>query len=126
MKTTSGFCAMTLAAAGLLLMPAANAQDKSPSPPASTSPGPTTGNIPDSKLDAVAAAAKKVSTIAATYEQKLTQAPATEKDRIAGEANQAMAKAVTDQGLSVEEYTTVLKTAQNDPALRDKLVQRLK
>jgi hypothetical protein len=126
MKSPTGFCAMVLAAAGLLFIPAANAQDKSP--PASTSPGPTTGpaNIPESKLDAVAAAAKKVSTLAATYEQKLAQAPAGEKERIAGEANQVMTKAVTDQGLSVEEYTTVLKTAQNDPALREKLVQRLK
>jgi hypothetical protein len=126
MKSTTGFFAMAVAAAGLLLAPAANAQNKSPSPPAS--PGSTTqsADIPDSKLDAVAAAAKKVSTLAADYEQKLAQAPAGEKERIAGEANQVMTKAVTDQGLSVEEYTTVLKTAQNDPVLRDKLVQRLK
>jgi Domain of unknown function (DUF4168) len=37
-----------------------------------------------------------------------------------------MEKAVTDQGLSVEEYTTILKVAQNDPVVRGKLVQRMK
>jgi hypothetical protein len=42
------------------------------------------------------------------------------------EANDAIAKAVTDQGLSIDEYVSIMKTAQNDPAVCDKLVQRLK
>jgi hypothetical protein len=43
-----------------------------------------------------------------------------------GEANGAMKKAITDQGLSIEEYSTILKVAQNGPAVHDKLVQRMK
>jgi hypothetical protein len=35
-------------------------------------------------------------------------------------------KAVTDQGLSVDEYSTILQVAQNDPQVRDKLLQRLR
>jgi hypothetical protein len=42
------------------------------------------------------------------------------------EATQAISKAVTDNGLSVEEYTAILKVAQNNPAVRDKILQRLK
>jgi hypothetical protein len=34
-------------------------------------------------------------------------------------------KAVTDQGLSVEEYNSILRVAQNDPSLRAKIMQRL-
>ena len=120
-------CAMTLAAAGLLVMPAAQAQQQSPSPSVPT-PSPTTTPtlIPDKKLDAAAAAAKKVSVIKNNYDQQLAQAPVAEKQRLEGEAGNAMAKAVTDQGLSVEEYKTILQVAQKDPVVREKLLQRMK
>jgi hypothetical protein len=122
------FCAVSLAAAGLLVMPAANAQQQSPSAPSVTTPKPTTTptNIPDKKLDAAAAAVKKVTVIKNNYDQQLAQAPVDEKKRLQGEAGDAMAKAVTDQGLSIEEYTTILTAAQKDPAVRDKLLQRMK
>ena len=131
MQSTTGFyasCAMALAAAGLLFAPAANAQQQPPAAPSPAAPAPTTApaNISDNKLDAAAAAVKKVTALRDTYEQKLAQAPAAEKQRLAGEASDAMEKAVTEQGLSVEEYTTILKVAQNDPVVRSKLVQRMK
>lgn len=126
MRPTIGLFAMTLAAAGLGLMPAAYAQDKSPAAPAA--PGATTApsSIPDAKLDAAAAAVKRVSAIKDTFEQKLTEAPATDRQRIAGEANEAMTKAVKEQGLSVEEYTSIIQMAQNDVTVRNKLLQRMK
>ena len=124
----STLCVLTLTAAGLLVMPAAQAQQQSPSGPSSViTPSPTLPtNIPDKKLDAAAAAVKKVSVIKNKYDQQLAQAPVTEKQRLEGEADDAMAKAVTDQGLSVEEYTTILNVAQKDPVVRDKLLQRMK
>jgi predicted ATPase with chaperone activity len=131
MQSTTGFgtfCVMTLIAAGLLFMPAANAQQQSPSGPSATAPSPTTtpATIPDKKLDAAAAAVKKVSDINNTLEHKLAEAPVDQKERLEGEAGDAMEKAVTDQGLSIDEYTTILAVAQKDPIVRDKLIQRLK
>jgi len=131
MQSTTRFgtlCAMTLTAAGLLVMPAAQAQQQSPSGPSATTPSPTTTPtiIPDKKLDAAAAAVKKVSAIKNNYDQQLAQAPVAEKKRIEDEVGDAMEKAVTDQGLSVEEYTTILDVAQKDPVVRDKLLQRMK
>lgn len=122
------WCAMTLTAAGLLVMPAAQAQQQSPSGPSVTTPSPTTTPtiIPDKKLDAAAAAVKKVSVIKNKYDQQLAEAPVADKERLQDEAGDAMAKAVTDQGLSIEEYTTILTAAQKDPAVRDKLLQRMK
>ena len=122
------WCAMTLAAAGLLVMPAAHAQQQSPSGPSVTTPSPTTTPtiIPDKKRDAAAAAVKKVSVIKNKYDQQLAEAPVAEKGRLRDEAGNAMAKAVTDQGLSIEEYTTILTAAQKDPVVRDKLLQRMK
>jgi hypothetical protein len=109
-------------------MPAAQAQQQSPAGPSATTPSPTTTPtiIPDKKLDAAAAAVKKVTVIKNNYDQQLAQAPVDEKKRLQGEAGDAMAKAVTDQGLSIEEYTTILTAAQKDPAVRDKLLQRMK
>ena len=41
------------------------------------------------------------------------------------EALNAMRKAVTDQGLSVDEYDSILEVAQNDPGVREKIRQRI-
>jgi uncharacterized protein DUF4168 len=109
----------------LLLAPIASAQQQQ-QPSDSSSPATSAKNIPDAKLDAVAAAAKKVTAVSDTYKEKLAKAPTADKERVVDEANAAIAKAVTDQGLSVEEYVSIMKVAQNDPVVRDKIVQRLK
>lgn len=129
MKSTIGFCTMTLAAAGLFLAPAVNAQTQTPSsPPATTKPDAKApaADISEKKLDAAAKAVKNVSNIRDSYEQKLVKAPADQKAKLADEASDAMAKAVTAEGLSVEEYTSIIEVAQNDPVVRNKLLQRLK
>ena len=117
------FARAVLIASWLLFVPGANAQNQSASPKAqnqSASP-----NIPDQKLDAAAAALDRVTSIKQNYQQKMATAAPSDKDRIAGDANNAMKKAVTDQGLSVDEYTSILQVAQNDPGVREKLMQRL-
>jgi membrane-bound lytic murein transglycosylase B len=126
MKSTIGLCAMTLAAAGLLLAAPVTTQAQAPSAPPTTKPKAAPADISEQKLDAAAKAVKNVSTIRDSYEQKLVKAPADQKAKLADEASDAMAKAVTDQGLSVEEYTSIIEVAQNDPAVRNKLLQRLK
>jgi uncharacterized protein DUF4168 len=93
--------------------------------PAYSQDQPTTAGISDQKLDQAAAAVARVNNLHKSYQQKLTQTPPDEQDRVIAEANNALKKAVTDQGLSVDEYNTIIKTAQNDPTVRDKLVQRL-
>ena len=59
------------------------------------------------------------------YEEQMVAAPASDKKRIAAEAFSAFQKAVTDQGLSVNEYISILEVAQNDPEVGDKIRQRL-
>ncbi|MDB5600753.1 MAG: hypothetical protein JWN71_2797 [Xanthobacteraceae bacterium] len=125
-KTT--LTAAILATAGFISIPAAFAQAPAPATPPATSagPAPAATNIPDTKLDATAAAVKGISAVKTDYQQKVAQAPETDKERLASEANNAMTKAVTDQGLSVAEYTNIITVAQNDPSVHEKLVQRLK
>src|SRR5260370_2757318 len=93
----STLCVLTLTAAGLLVMPAAQAQQQSPSGPSSaiTPSPPTPTNIPDKKLDAAAATVKKVSVIQNTYHQQLAQAPVTENQPLEHQADDAIAQPVT-------------------------------
>ena len=107
------------AIATCLLCPAAQAQDQSASPGQS----PTTGlaqpspKIPDQKLDAAAAAMQRVAKLQEDFQQQM--------ERVAAEAKDAAQKAVAEQGLSLDEYASILETAQKDPDTREKLLARI-
>jgi uncharacterized protein DUF4168 len=129
---TRTFSAAALAVAWMAFVPAASAQtEQSPSaspseqqPPGS--PSEEAPNIPDQKLDAIAAALQRVVTVRENYERKLQEAQPSDVERIANEAKGELVKAVTDQGLSVEEYNKILVVAQNDPQVRQKILQRVR
>ena len=95
--------------------------------PQARSPAPAdpAASIPDQKLDAAAAAIQRVASLKRDYLQQLEAAPPDDQPRIAREAGNALEKAVTDQGLSVEEYTTILEVAQTNPQVRQKIIERI-
>jgi hypothetical protein len=111
--------------AACLFVPAASAQAPSP-PAAAPDQSDQSPNIPDQKLDAAASALQQVAGLKRDYQQRLDSASSdSDKLLIVEEANSALTKAVTDQGLSVEEYTAIMVIAQNDPQVREKILQRL-
>jgi len=117
--------AAAVAAVTALSPLAAGAQTQS-SPPATAAPAPAVkAQVSDQQISQAAVAMQKVMTIRQTYNQKLTQAKPEDRGRIADESQIAMQKAVTDQGLSVEQYNAILQLAQNDPGVREKLLSRL-
>jgi predicted ATPase with chaperone activity len=116
------FAAALLGTAVLLSVTPANAQ--SPMPP-TQKPAAPAATIPDTKLDAAAAALQQVTTLRQSYQKKIDSAPPDQQQRIANEGNTALKKAVTDHGLSVDEYNSILQVAQNDPTVRAKLLSRL-
>lgn len=112
--------AATLLVAWQSAVPVANAQRSAPE---LTAPAPS---ISDQKLDAAAAALEQVSAIQQTYRQRFAQAATpSDQDRIVAEAHNALTKAVQDQGLSVEEYNSIIETAQNNSEVRGKVLQRI-
>jgi predicted ATPase with chaperone activity len=127
------FAAVALTAGALLLVPAAEAQMNPPQarpqaqPPQTQSPQTPSpsASISDEKLNAAAAAIGQVATIQESYESKIAAAPPSDNQRLAEERYDALEKAVTDQGLSVDEYNSIIRTAQNDPTVREKLTQRI-
>ena len=129
MQVSTRLSILVFATSWLAFAPTVNAQNQSePSGPSPTTPGPSSpsASIPDNKLDAAAAAMKSVSTVKEDYGRRIAQAPDSEKSRLANEGGQALTKAVTDQGLSVAEYTEILQIAQNNPAVRERILQRIK
>jgi len=83
--------------------------------------------LSDQKLSAVAAALERVASLQKDYRQRIAAAEApADKERIVAEAHNEFTKAVTDQGLSVEEYASILDLAQDDPEIRAKLLQRIR
>jgi Domain of unknown function (DUF4168) len=127
------FAAVALTAGALLLVPAAEAQmnpsqarPQTQSPPTQSlqTPSPS-ASISDEKLNAAALAIGQVAAIQQSYQSKIVAAPSSDKPRLAKEGNDALEKAVTDQGLSVDEYNSIIRTAQNDPTVREKLTQRI-
>lgn len=126
MQSSARLPTLVFAASWIALIPMASAQNQSA--PSTTAPGASdsSANIPDSKLDAAAAAIRNVATVRQDYEQRIDKAPDSEKSRLADEGNQALNKAVTDHGLSVAEYRAILQVAQNNPTVRDKILERLK
>ncbi len=114
--------AVTLAIASVPGIATLSAEEQ----PQTQAPDATQQNIPDHKIDAAAAAMQQVASLKQAYQQRYETASPAEKERIADEANAALSKVVTDKGLSVEEYSAILVTAQNDPAVRGKILERIR
>lgn len=120
---TGSLAAALVTAVWLHSVPAANAQAQ-PQPPGAAGQA---ESIPDQKLDQAAAAIERMSRIKQDYQQRISkESSQAEQEKLADEGNNAMEKAVTDQGLSVQEYSKILEVAQNDPTVREKIIQRIK
>jgi hypothetical protein len=98
-RLSQPLAAAILSVGCLLLSPGAHAQNQPLNQPQARpqgqSPSPT---ISDQKLDAAASAIGQLTSIRESYEQKIAEAPPSDKQHITDEATNAMKKAVTDQG----------------------------
>lgn len=112
-----------LTAGCYLSIPTVNVLSQAPA----QAPSISARDLSDQKLNAVAAALERVASLRNDYRQRIAEAEApTEKERIVAEANKELTKAVTEQGLSVEEYTSILDAARDNPEIRDKLFQHVR
>jgi len=117
--------AAAVAAVTLLSPLAASAQTQATPPPASAAAPAAKTAVSDQQITQAAVAMQKVMTIRQTYNQRMDQAKPEDRGRIAEEGQTAMKKAVADQGLSVDQYNSILQLAQNDPNVREKLLSRV-
>lgn len=96
-------------------------------PPATNraSPAAPAANISDQKLKAAAAAIPQVEGIRQNYEGQIAQAPQGDKAKLQNQAGDEMKKAITDQGLSIAEYNSILETAEQNPDIRARLIKQM-
>lgn len=114
--------AAILTAGAFLCIPAVDALAQAPAGPSASTP-----DLSDQKLNATAAALERVVSLQKDYRQRVAEAEApADKERIVAEANSELAKAITEQGISVEEYTSILDAAKGDPEVRGKILQRIR
>lgn len=122
------FAAATTAFALAFTPPmAALAQDSDAQDSDQAAPQMEAGDVTDAKVAAFVDALIAVDSVRQDYVPKI-EAQETEEDKqeLVNEANAAIVEAVdgTD-GMNVEEYTTILKLAQADKALNQKIMDRI-
>lgn len=128
--TTSMAVIAALAVASTAVSTARAQADRTPGPSNQAQADKTqpdkTQDISEQKLDAAVAAIKQIASVKADYEKKLEEAPQSDRERIADEAESAIVRAVTDNGLSVKEYESIMVVAQNNPEVRQKIIRKIR
>jgi trans-aconitate methyltransferase len=89
-----------------------------------TSPGQTpAAQIPDATIDKAGAALRDVANLQQKYQPKMESATSpTAKEGLSAQANAEAVQAIQSHGLSVQEYSTVVRTAQQDPQVKQRLL----
>lgn len=74
----------------------------------------------------MAAALARINSLQEAYDHEIAAAttPAA-KERVTKETDDAINAAITKEGLSVDEYESVIELAQNDPDVRERILQRI-
>ncbi len=73
-------------------------------------------------LEPFAGAYKEVSELSNIYAQRIIQSESDQADALQEEANQKMTQAVTNHGLSVEDYNFIFHTIQSEPGLQEEFM----
>ena len=109
------------AVAALAVAPAASfaAPDQAP-PPAPSA------EIPDATLGKVGAALHDVAKVQEKYQGPIDSASQAQKQSLSEQANAEAVQAIQSHGISVREYSNVVRTAQNNPQIKQRLLEAAK
>lgn len=112
--------AMLVFAAAMISMPAAPALAQAEQPAAP----PPAAEVAPAEIDKYTNAAVQIEGIRKEAQQRMQGVESREQAlSVRQEANQAMAEAVRAEGLTVERYNAISRAAQQDPALREQIIQ---
>lgn len=125
--------AMAAAAAfmlGIAGPAAAQAQGMSPqaAPPTAAQPngGAASTNVSDQKLQTFIDAATEVQAISEKWQARAAASGSTEEvEEVRDQATQEMVGAVEAKGMTVDEFNTISKAAEQDPQLKSRIVAML-
>jgi hypothetical protein len=81
------------------------------------------GAVPDALVHKVGAALRQTATIRQKYTQRAQAASTPEqKQALSSQVETEMMRAISDQGLSLQQYNQVIQMAQADPALKQRVL----
>lgn len=114
----------SIALVGLLLsVPPALAQTSGGAAPGTVAPGQGAGSVSDATVQKVGAALHDVAQIEQSYAQRMQSVQNTnERQSMVQRARTDAVKAVNARGLSVDQYNHVIRLAQADPSLKQRLL----
>lgn len=108
---------VTLAATAALALAPALALAQTPQPQS----GPAA--IPDQTIGKAGAALHDVAKLQQKYQGQMDSASPEQKKGLGEQANAEAVQAIQSHGLSLQEYSTVMRTAQNNPQLKQRLLE---
>jgi Domain of unknown function (DUF4168) len=109
---------VTLAATvGLALAPALAVAQGTQSQPAPANP------IPDQEISKAGSALHDVAKLQQKYQPQMDSASPAQKQGLSEQANAEAVQAIQSHGLSVQEYSNVMRTAQTNPDVKQRLLQ---
>jgi hypothetical protein len=83
---------------------------------------PSAAAIPDDTINKAGAALHDVAQVNQKYVGELQNASPAQKQTLSTQANAEAVQAIQSHGLSVEQYTRVIRTAQNDQQVKQRLL----
>ena len=79
--------------------------------------------VPDQTIGEAGAALHDVVKLQKKYQAKMESASPEQKSGLSEQANAEAVQAIQSHGISVQEYSTVVHTAQNNPEVRQRLME---
>ena len=87
---------------------------------------PSSADFSEAQLDAFAAAAEDISRLQQEYDVKLQAAASSEEaEDLRTEATDAIMDALEEQGITPDEYNSIVAAAQADPTLYAAIIERM-
>jgi hypothetical protein len=110
------------AALGLAPALAAAAPNQTPSNPATAGQTAAPAKPDAATINKAGAALHDVALVEQKYQSKISAAQPAQKQSLTTQANAEAVQAIQSRGLSVREYTDVIRVAQNDPQVKQQLL----
>lgn len=110
--------AVALSVAPVAAFAAPNQPSQMPTPPSPSE----AQQIPDGTITKAGAALHDVAGLQQKYQGKMESATPEQKQGLSDQANAEAVQAIQAHGLSVQEYSKVVHTAQNDPQIKQRLL----
>ncbi len=123
-RSTKAFITSAALVAGLASVPALAQTHGQAAPPVSVQPSAPAIQPSDAQLQKFVQASEKVSGVADEYRPKVNASPdEASRQKVIQEADEKMARLVTEDGLTVDEFVAINDAIQQDPQLRDRVIK---